>query len=137
MRHHAQNVAAGAADSGNILKGPVGIRFGGDFSFRVAIAENDSPVAAQLGQRRIVADIIAVHMSDGNAKDVALARCVGEGRFGILDANMHRLANVFQSRVAHQGARQQASLAKNLKAVADSQHQSAAIGEFLDRFHHR
>src|SRR5580658_4328878 len=62
---------------------------------------------------------------------------MGERSIGVLHPYVYRLADIFQSHVAHQGAGQQTGLAQNLKAVADPEHQSAAVSELLDRFHHR
>src|SRR5438552_17594232 len=49
---------------------------------------------------------------------------------------MHRLANVLQAGIAHESARQQPRLAQNLKSIANSEDDSAAISKLLHRLHH-
>ena len=46
-------------------------------------------------------------------------------------------ADEAQAAVAHHGAGEQASFAENLEAVANAENETAAVGEFLDRLHHR
>ena len=62
---------------------------------------------------------------------------IGERRIDILHSYLHRLANVFEANIAHQSPRQKSRFAKNLKTIADAEHQPAAIGELAHRFHDR
>ena len=64
-------------------------------------------VPLQLGERRRIAEIVAFHVADGDGQHFALRTGVGEGRFGVLHAHLHRLANVLQADVAHQRTGQQ------------------------------
>ena len=59
------------------------------------------------------------------------------GGAGVLDPQVLHLAQEAAVRVAHQDARQQASLAEDLEAVADAEHQAAALGVKRDRPHDR
>src|SRR5579864_794288 len=71
MRHHAQHVAAFAADAGNVLQGTVRIALASDLAFRRAVAENNALVTLQRLQSGLVAEIIAVHMPNGNGEHLA------------------------------------------------------------------
>jgi hypothetical protein len=64
-------------------------------------------------------------------------RGVGERSVGLFDANVDVAANKTQAAVAHHRAGEQARFAQNLEAVANAQDHAAALGEFLDRLHHR
>ncbi len=136
MGHHAQHVASGAADAGDIFERSVGIRFPCDFALRVRVAEDDAIVAVQFGERCVIAKIIAFHVADGDGQHFALAARVRERGLVVFDSHLHGLADIFQSDVAHQRSGQQSRLAQNLEAVADAKDQSAAVGEFADGFHH-
>src|SRR5436853_6552901 len=76
-------------------------------------------------------------MSNRHRKHLAALTAIGKRRVGSLDTHIDVLADEFQVSVAQQCARQQPRLAKNLKAVADAEHQPTARGELLDRAHHR
>src|SRR5256885_1222112 len=61
VRHHAENIAARAADSGNVVERSIGTGSGRDFARRGRITENDALIALQLGERGVVAEVVAVH----------------------------------------------------------------------------
>src|SRR5208282_2346961 len=135
MRHHAQHIASRAADSGDILKRPVGIRFRCDFALRIRVAENNAVVAFQFSECRLIAKIIAFHVADGDGQHFALAAGVGKRSLIVFDSHLHRLADIFQSDVAHQRSGKQSRLAQNLETVADTEDQPAAGGKLAHRFH--
>src|SRR3984893_6928652 len=136
MGHHAEHVASGAADAGDIFERSIGIRFWCDFTAGVRITEDDAIVALQFGERRLIAKIIAFHVADGDGQHFALAARVRKRGFVVFDFHLHRLADIFQSDVAHQRSRQQSRLTQNLEAVADAEDQSASGGELADGVHH-
>ena len=80
----------------------------------------------------VIAEVVAFHVADRNFEHFALGQLLGVRRVGALDANVDGLADVLQSSVAHERARQQPGFAKNLKAVADAQDESAVGGGLGD-----
>src|SRR5205823_5275470 len=65
MRHHAQHVAAFAADAGNIIERSVGISRRCNLAISSAIAEHDAVFLIQSRQRLLVAKVIAFHLPMG------------------------------------------------------------------------
>src|SRR5712692_8087665 len=136
MGHHAEHVASGAADAGNIFQRSVGVGFRCDFALRVRVAEDDTVVALQISECGLIAKIIAFHVADGDGQHFASAAGVGKRRVVVFDSYVHRLADIFQTDVAHQRSGQQSRLTQNLEAVADTEDQSAPVGELTNRSHH-
>ncbi len=62
---------------------------------------------------------------------------VGEQALAGLDLEMHIRADELEVLIAHQHARQQPGLGRDLKAVADRQHRHALRRPLLDLGHHR
>jgi len=137
MGHHAEHIASGAADARDIFERSIGIRFGCDFALRVRVAEDDAVIAFQFGESRLIAKIIAFHVANGDGQHFAFAARVRERRLVVFDSHLHRLADIFQSDVAHQSSGEQSRFAQNLEAVTDAEDEPAAVGEFADGFHHR
>src|SRR5918911_268871 len=75
-------------------------------------------------------------MRDGDAEHAPRFQLIGEGRLGRLDADADMLADEMQIAVANQRAGQKASLAEDLKAVADAEHKAATRRKLLDGIHH-
>src|ERR1700730_1602048 len=90
MRHHSQNIASRAANAGNIVERPIRIRPRRNLSRRIAIAKNNSLVAVKLGERRPVAEIIAIHVSNRDSQNVSDAAGVAESRVRILHPHLNR-----------------------------------------------
>src|ERR1700733_2000067 len=84
----------------------------------------------------LVAEIISFHVANGNGQDFFLRTRVGKRSSNILHSHLHRFADVLQTGVAHQSSRQKPGFAEDLKTIADSQHQTTAIGKAAYRFHH-
>jgi hypothetical protein len=72
-----------------------------------------------------------------NPQDIARLRHRGESGAAIFDSDADVLANEMEGPVADERSRQQVRLAKNLEAVADAEHELAALGFFDDRSHDR
>ena len=66
-----------------------------------------------------------------------MRHAAGERRVGLLDAQVHVLAEELQLAVAEHRAGQQAGFEQDLKAVADAEHRAAAVGERLHGAHDR
>src|SRR5580704_7560557 len=75
-------------------------------------------------------------MADRDGQHFSLRTGVGERSGGVLYAHLHRLADVFQSRIAHESAWQKPRFAQDLKTITDSEHQTSAIGKPADRLHY-
>jgi hypothetical protein len=69
-------------------------------------------------------------MGDGYANDLPFAVAMGERRFGILHAQVDKLADKVQGAIAQQGAWQQTRFREDLKTVANADDQTAPFGEF-------
>jgi hypothetical protein len=136
MRHHPEYIPARAANSSNIFQRAVGIGFRRDLAGRVAVTEHYLLVALQLAECCLVTEIVAFHVADRDGQNFVFMARTGEGSFGVLNAHLYRFADVLQPDIPHQCSRQQAGLAQDLEAITDSDHQSAAFGEFLNRLHH-
>src|SRR6266567_4002445 len=76
-------------------------------------------------------------MRDRHSDHVALFAMRRERHVVSLDHQVRPLAPELERGVANQSAWQEPCLAKDLEAVADAPHQSAAIGELADLLHHR
>src|SRR5579862_2198648 len=136
MRHHPQNVAARTADSSDVIQRSVGVGFRRNLTRRGAITEHNLLVALQLRESCLVAEIVAFHMPDGNGQDFALMARPGKRSLRVFHPYLNRFADVFQSYIPHQRSRQQARFAQDLEPVADTENQSASIGELSHRLHH-
>src|SRR5258708_25307721 len=137
MRHQADPVAWAIAGAGNILARAVRIRGVSYLSVFVAVTKHDSVIALEFSQGQIITNIIAFGMRNRNSQDRAALQLVRERRIRSVKPDEDVFANEMQIAVADQGARQQSGFAKNLKAVADSQHQAATVRELFDRIHDR
>src|ERR1700730_12455914 len=137
MRHHPHNIAAWARDPGDVVHGTVRIGSLGNVSRWRRITKDDAVMTIEFLQRLPIAEIVALHVTDWNAENFALAARVRERGIGILHAHMNWFADVFQTHVAHQRSWQQPGLAQNLESITDSQHQPTAGGETVHRLHYR
>src|SRR6267154_1298547 len=120
MRHQPSDVALAVADSSDMVQGTVRIACRVVCSVRRGVAENDLMIFLELGERSLVAGVVAIVVRDGNFQDLAWPRGVRKGRIGLLDANVDVTTDVAQPAVAHHRAGEQARFAKNLEAVADA-----------------
>ena len=100
-----------------------------------AVAQHDLAVVAQAGQRVGVDPVVALVVLDHDAQHVARLGDLGEGRAGVLDAQVDVAADELEADVADQRARQQVGLGEDLEAVADAHDQSAVGREVGDRRH--
>src|SRR6202051_333510 len=73
MRHHPKHVTPLVADARNVFQRSVRIRFSCDLPLRIAIAEDNTVVAFQFRECRVIAKIIAFHVPDRNSKHLALS----------------------------------------------------------------
>src|SRR6267143_2239241 len=137
MRHHPHDITARATDPGDVVQRTVRIGSLRNVSGWRRITKHDAVMTIEFLQRLPIAEIVALHVTDWNAENFALAARVGERGIGNLHAHMNWFANVFQTQVAHQRSWQQPRLAQNLESITDSQHQPTAGGEPAHRLHYR
>src|SRR5208282_4577843 len=141
MRHEADNVAFTIADSSDGVESSVRvcreIVDAGRASVRMNVAENHLLVPFQIRQSRHIAKIISFHVRDGHLEHLALLGRARERSVRALHADVNLAAEKAQLLVAHHRARKKARLEKNLKSVADAEHESARARETLDGPHHR
>src|SRR5690348_18078299 len=91
MGHHAEHTAAFVADAGDVLQGPIRVGPRRDFTLGSAVAKDDSLLAAQGVQGGLIAEVVAIHVADGNGEHLALAAAVGEGRVHAFYPDLDRL----------------------------------------------
>ena len=137
MGHHAHDVALLVEDAGYIAQRAVGVGLLGDVSILRTVAEGDSPLRLQPLHSVGVGEVVSLAVRDGHTQNLRLRCGVRESRRGVLNPQVDPLAAELQMRVPGQHSWQQPGLAQYLEAVADSDHQTAARRELLDRFHHR
>ena len=56
-------------------------------------------VAAQFGESGLVAEVVALHVSDRDGENLALAASVGEGSVGIFHPQVDRFADKLEARI--------------------------------------
>src|ERR1035438_2730123 len=133
--HHAQYVSIRVENACDIAQGSIRVGFRSNFSARGCVAKGDSVLRFQATQFLFCAEVIALHVPDGNLQHLTLDELVGEGTICGFNAQVNLLADVFEAGVPHQRAGQQSGFGKDLEAVADAQHQSAAGSKPLHRLH--
>ena len=104
---------------------------------RVAIPERNAPLGLDSSNRVIVGDEVSLAVGDGEFDHLARRVAAGERRLGVLDPDVLHFADEAELRVAHQHAGQKAGFAKDLKAVADPEHEAPARSVVGDRPHDR
>ncbi len=100
------------------------------------IAEHHPAIPLQPIQRFLVGEEFALSIAHGHDSFAAIAESGGEAGLQIGDLQVDRLADIFQGRVAQQGAGQHAGFAQDLETVADAHHRDAALGGDPDRLDH-
>jgi len=142
VRHQAEHVAVFVADAGYVVEGAVRARVArravGPDPFAavgLAVAQHDLAIPLHAGERAGVDPVVALVVLDHDAQHVAGLGRLGEGRAGVLDAQVDVAAHELEAHVANERARQQVRLAQDLKAVADAHDEAAARGEVGDRPH--
>jgi hypothetical protein len=111
MRHHPEHVPAWVADARNVVERTVRIGMRGDLALGAGITKYNLLIALQVSQGGIVAEVVALHVTDGYGEHFAVAAGMSEGSVGVVHSYVDWLANVLQAYIAHQGAGQQSGLA--------------------------
>ncbi len=129
MGHHPQNIALVVQDSRNVVRRPVGIIGVRHGSVRSAVPEQYPFLLLQPAQRSLVREVIAFTVGNRYLQHLARLAAAAESRVGPLGPEIGPLASVLQVLVAPQDPGEKASLAENLKPIADADYQPAGIGE--------
>src|ERR1039458_4531574 len=101
MRHHANDISAGAADAGDVIQRSVRIRGCRDFAARSGIAEHHTVASMQLFQGSGITEVVALHVADGDGQYFPVRTGIREGRLDIFHPDLYRLSNVLETKVAH------------------------------------
>src|SRR5688572_7828005 len=136
MWHQAEDVSFLAADAGDVVSRPVWIRGRGNLSSAIAVTQNNSILALQLTERRVIADVISFSMRYWNLQHRVSGHLVGERCVRCLYPHRDMLTNKMQVAISDQSSGQQPCFAENLKAVADTQNKSAGGGKLFHRVHY-
>src|SRR5689334_17879600 len=67
MRHHRRDIASFVDDSSDIAPRPVGIGVQRDVPLRIAVAQQHALARLKLVERRVVGEVVALAMRDGDA----------------------------------------------------------------------
>src|SRR5207253_2997102 len=137
MRHQPQHVASGVGDPSDVAQRAIRIRLRGDPAVGGAVPEDDLAVSLEGFEGVRVGEEIAFAVRDWDSEDLARSTIDRESTITLLDPQLHPLAAKLARRVSQQRSRQQTRLLKDLKAIADAEHEAAAVREVRDRIHHR
>jgi hypothetical protein len=137
MRHHPHHIAPLVADAGDRVHRSVRVPAVVEPPLWIGITQNHLAMRFHLLERPGRCEVIAFAMSDGNPEHLAGAGGARERRVGLLDAQMHLFAAVFQAAVAQHRAGQETRLEENLESIADAEHRATTFGERSHRAHDR
>src|SRR5215210_4360660 len=126
MRHDAHDVAALAADAGNIIGRAVRVP---------EVAQHDTSFVFQLFERVGVCEVVPLVVGDGQGQLLARVTARRPRRVRGLDPDPYAVADKTHVRVTEQGTGQQVRLGKNLKAVADAEYGPPILHELFERGH--
>ena len=127
VRHHTEDAAVFRQNARDIRRGPVGV---------IGIGKGHTTVAFQTRDRLSIGLEVAIVVRDRQRDLLTDFIACGEGALGS-HGQADGAADVFQTRVAHQRARQQAAFGQDLEAVADTQNIAAAGRMGTNGIHHR
>ena len=116
--HHPKDAAVCRQDASNILLRAVGV---------VGVATRDAVFGFKRGERRVVGKVVPVVVRDRDVDHIAGVVALGESAGRSFDPQPYRLADLVQTGIAQQRARQKASFGQHLKAVADAERISATF----------
>ena len=130
MRHQTGDVATRSDDPGDGPHAPVRVRraviVGGSGTIGVDVAEQDTAVALQRVERRVVGEVATLAMGDRHAQRAAgRGECVGERGVQPFRGDQHVAPLEPQAPVAEQRAGHEAGLGEHLEPVADPEDEPA------------
>ena len=133
--HESENIAGFVADAGDVLPRAVGVGRIGDLALRVGVTKQNLPVDLQAVEGFVVGEIAAFAVRDGDVQQRAGPSGVGKGGVVVFDPHGDVLADEMESAVAHERPGQKAGFTKDLKAIANADHDSPRGGKVLHRAH--
>ena len=122
VRHHAENITLGVADSSDVAEGAIGV---------FDIAKDHAVFGFELVEDVGFGGVAAFAVSDGEAQDLPLGGSVCEGGIGGFDPEVDGAADELQLVVADEGAGEEAGFGENLEAIAEAHDKAAGVSEFL------
>ena len=137
MRHESEDVAFAVTDSRDILQGTIWIRRWIQRALRRCITKNDLPVFVQPLERRSIRKETALAMGNGHSQKRSLRATVRKRRIRNLNPGRHHLANKVERTIPHQSSWEQSDFAKNLKSIANANHEFAVARFLNDAGHYR
>src|SRR5207237_8538260 len=114
-------------DAGDVVQRSVGIRFRRDAAIRVSVTENHLIVVFDALQRIGICEKVSVAMADRDAQQLAFRHQASEWSVGLLGPQIFKPAQVLQSDIAQERARQQSGFGENLKSIADADNKAALL----------
>jgi hypothetical protein len=135
--HQAEDVPRLIANTGNILERSVGIRTRGRLAFAVNVTQQDLAILSDPFKRSGIGEVTALAVLHGHSENLPFGHFTGKRRIGLFDPEGNLLADKLQSGIPDQSSREQTRLAQDLKAVADSQYQTAASRKIYNAAHNR
>src|SRR5262245_5796946 len=137
MRHQTKNVPFPATNARDICARAIRISTISDVAVLITVAENNPVFTLEFVKCLVVANVIPLGMRNRKTQDGATFKFIRKGTISCFRAHENMFANEMKTAIANQGAGQQSSLTKDLKAVTNAEHESAALGKLLERIHHR
>jgi hypothetical protein len=137
MGHEAEDIAVLIADSRNVVSRAVWVRGVRRASAGVAVTKQDAAFEFEAMKCGVICEIATLAMSDGKVENGPCPCGIREWTVVALDADVNVFANKVQSTISDECAREQARFAKDLKAIANTDDDSAAGGKAPHRAHDR
>jgi hypothetical protein len=132
MRHETEHIAASITDAGDVISRAIRICIVRDLTTLVAVAEDDSFFTPESFERYIVANVIALSVSNWQAQNRTLFQFISKRSVCSLYPHADMFANEMQAAIAYQRSGQKSRFTQNLEPVADAQNESARIRKFLN-----
>src|SRR2546423_1389761 len=129
MGHHAEDVSCLVYNARDGARGPIrappfiGVRWTAD------VSKYDATISFQSIDGFGVRCVTPVAMSDWNSQLRTSLVAVAEHCISRLDTHANQLTDEFEAFVAQQRTREKASLARDLKTIANSQDGTATVGK--------
>ena len=101
MWHQAHDIAATAANAGNVISRTIYVSGIAYLAGRVSIAKDNAIVTLQFCQRRVVANIVSFGVRDRHAQHGALFQFVGKRRVSVFDSYVDIVSNEMQIAIAN------------------------------------
>ena len=136
MGHESKDIPLQIHDTGDVFAGAVRIGLAGDMAFDVRITEQDLIVFLEFKESRLIGEIIALSVRDGNPENLPFRKSACERCRGVLNAQAHEPADELERFVPQERAGEETGFGEDLEAVADADHELSPLGLFSHGIHH-